>query len=420
MTSKRTASHIPTTAFLAMVSAIPLCFAAYWSIRLAVADRFSRSGSIPDLQRATRLAPGNAPYLLRLAELEDGEGQDASAALKQAATANPLNSAVWLQLGLQAELKGDMAAAGKILLHAAQLDRQFRPRWELAGFYVRRNDPRQSRHWAREALRIGDPADFPAVFRLCWTLGAQAEDIWREAIPKTPVVMEQYLGFLLAENKLDAAAPVAAQLGEVAEAPQVRSLLAYCDAAIAAKQTSKALSCWNTLSRRHLLPYPVIDPSTGNSLVNGNFQRTPSSLGFDWRPANIAGISVNYDEISPHIRIAFSGKQPESCEPLTTWVALEPMRKFRLACRYETAAIPPGSGLKWQLYSAANGAQIIPDAPSLSHENQTTATMDFRTPEGVSHEPQLWRLALAYQRTPGTVRIEGSVRLADVSLEFAR
>lgn len=284
---------------------------------------------------------------------------------------------------------------------------------------MRRNNPQQSWHWANEALQIGHPAEFPAVFRLCWTFGARAEDIWREAIPKKPIVLEQYLQFLLAENKLDDAAPVAAQLVDVAEAPQATYLLAYCDATLAAKHAEEALSCWNRMSARGLLPYPAIHPATGKSLVNGNFQHAPISLGFDWRLANVTGLSLNYDETDPHVRIAFSGKQPESCEPLFTWVALEPLRKYRLLCRYETAGIPPGSGLKWQLYNTASNAstsaQILPDSPSLSHEGPTTATMEFRTPEAF----QLGRLALAYQRAPGTVRIEGSLRLASVSLEFA-
>ncbi len=393
----------------------PLCFAAYWSGRLAAADRLSRADSIHDVERATRLAPGNARYLLRLADLKVDEGRDASPVLRQAAQASPLDSAIWLQLGLQAELNGDMASASQALLRAAHLDRRFRPRWNLASFYVRRNDPQRSWHWANEALRIGQPGDFAAVFRLCWTFSNRADDIWRSAIPKTPLVLEQYLQFLLAQNKLDAAKPVAAQLVEVAQVPQVHSLLVYCDAAIAAKRAASALSCWNRMSRRGLLPYSIIDPSTGKSLVNGDFERAPIGLGFDWRLANIAGLSVHYDETTPHLRIAFSGKQPESCEPLFAWVVLQPLRKYRLTCRYETVGIPPGSGLKWQLYSSDNGAQIIPDAPSLSHEGQTTARIEFHTPEAL----QLGRLALAYQRAPGTVRIEGSLQVANVSLEFA-
>jgi len=227
-------------------------------------------------------------------------------------------------------------------------------------------------------------------------------------------LMERYLGFLLTENKLDAAFPVAAQLVEVAQASQAPSLLWYCDAAIAAKRAGEALSCWNRMSRRGLLPYPALDPSGGKSLVNGRFQNAPINRGFDWRLANIEGISINYDETTPHLRIEFSGKQPESCEPLNAWVALEPLRKYRLACRYEAAGIPPGSGLKWRIFSQNDGTPIT---------SQNLDAMEFRTPEGTQpgppHEAQLWRLALTYQRAPGTVRIEGSIRLAAVSLEFA-
>ncbi|MDQ2900967.1 MAG: hypothetical protein M3Y07_14385 [Acidobacteriota bacterium] len=390
---------------LQLISAPFLCLAAYWSVRLAIADHLSRTNSLHNIQLATQLAPGNAPYLLRLAELEAGEDKDPSLPLQKAAKASPLNSAVWIQLGLQAEQKGDMAAAEQSLLQAAQLARLFRPRWELASFYVRRNDPQLVWRWAEEALQIAPPEDVAAVFRLCWNANPQADAIWREAIPKTPAVMERYLGFLLTENKLDAAAPVAAQLAEVAQASQTPWLLAYCDAAIAANRPGfqdAALSCWNRMSRRGLLPYPPLDPSAGKSLINGNFAHAPTGRGFDWRPANIEGVSVNYYQTNPNLWIEFSGKQPESCEPLSTWVLLEPLRNYRLTCRYEAAGIPPGSGLKWRL-----GTQFT---------SQTPATMEFRTPEGAQ---RLWRLALVYQRAPGTVRIEGSIRLASVSLEFA-
>ena len=76
----------------------------------------------------------------------------------------------------------------------------------------------------------------PPCFASAGPSTPKAADIWRYAIPKTPVVLEQYLQFLLADNKLDAAEPVAAQLVEVAERPQVNSLLVYSDATIAAKR----------------------------------------------------------------------------------------------------------------------------------------------------------------------------------------
>lgn len=414
MASKRALSHILIAAVLAL-SAMPLCLAAYWSIRLAAADLLSRADSIPNVERAAHFAPANPRYLLRLADLQVGDGRDASPILRQAVKASPLDSTVWLQLGLQAELNGDIAAAEQALLRAAELDRRFRPRWNLASFYVRRNDPRQSWHWANEALRIGQPGDFAAVFRLCWSVSAQADDIWHYAIPKTPLVLEQYLQFLLAENKLDAAQPVAAQLVEIADTAQVQSLLLYSDAAIAGKRVAPAISCWNRMSRRGLIPYPVIDVATGKSLVNGDFAHAPLGLGFDWRLANLPGVAVHYEETTPHLRIVFSGKQPEFCETVVALLALQPLRKYRLTYRYDTVGIAPGSGLKWQLYNSAEGAQIIPEAPSLSHEGETTAQLEFLAPATF----QLGRLALVYQRAPGTVRIEGSVNLANVSLEFA-
>ena len=406
----------PIFAVASLTLASLLLPALYWALRLAAADHLSSSNSPRNIRLSTQLAPGNVHYLLRLAELEATDGQDPSATLKQAVQASPLDATVWLQLGLEAEQKGDISTAEQALLRAAQLDRRFRPRWDLASFYVRRNNARQSWYWANQALQIGRPEDFAAVFRLCWSLNPKAEDIWREAIPKIPVALEQYLAFLLAENKLDAAAPVAAQLADLAQTPQVRSVLVYCDAAIVAKRPAPALACWNRLSRRGLLSLAAVEPSAGKFLANGNFEQAPTGLGFDWRLAGIEGISVQYDQTNPHIRVAFSGKQPENCEILSVWTVLQPSRTYRLASRYETDGIPPGSGLAWQIYNAENGAGIMTQTPSLSHQGQTTAETQFRTTE---RENQLSRLALVYQRAPGTVRIEGSLRLSSVSLEFA-
>jgi len=191
---------------LAAVSAITvLTLASYWTIRLAIADQLFRAKSLHALERAVHLAPANAQYLAWLAEYQEAEGIDPDEALAAASRLNPSDSSVLIRRGLRAEFRGDFAAAEKFLLEAARVDKLFDPRATLANFCFRRNNPQPFWHWTREALAIGY-GDLTPLFRLCWRMSGDAEEIRTRALPPVPSVLGAYLSFLLAENRLDAAA----------------------------------------------------------------------------------------------------------------------------------------------------------------------------------------------------------------------
>src|SRR5690242_16815482 len=118
-----------------------LAVASYWSCRLAWADQLSRSADPVSVARAVRLAPGNEEFHLRVARALDKRGEDPTLALESAAALNPFDAGVWMRLGLRAEMRGDFDGAERDLLQAARISRQFEPRWTLANYYLRRNDP---------------------------------------------------------------------------------------------------------------------------------------------------------------------------------------------------------------------------------------------------------------------------------------
>src|SRR5437763_66740 len=108
-----------------------LALAAFESARLAWADAWFRTGSAKGVERAISIAPTPENLAARALQMEY-EGLDSRAVLERAASLAPLSAGPRIQLGLNAEIRGDRVTAERWLLEAARVDRTFEPRWALA------------------------------------------------------------------------------------------------------------------------------------------------------------------------------------------------------------------------------------------------------------------------------------------------
>jgi hypothetical protein len=386
--------------------------AAYWSLRLAWADQLSNNGDAGWIEEAIRLSPGNAGFQMKLAQAMARGGGDPSPALTAAARLNPGNPGVWMRLGLNAEVHGDFAQAEQHLLHATQVSRQFEPRWTLANYYCRRNDA--ARFWpsARQALIVGY-GDLSPVFDLCWRMSQDGDAILSQAIPEDHSVLGAYLQFLVRAGRLQAATTVAGRLAPHATEADSAALLAWCDRMLESHEAGPPLNVWNTMCRRRLLPYAPLDPPHGASLTNGAFAADSTGGGFDWRLQPSPGVTCGRNASPQYLSITFYGNEPASCEPLTQYLALVPGAHYRLRYEYRTSDLAAESGLRWQVLNAATGSDLASLSPWLSSPRWKSDAALFTAPA----DGPLARLALRYQRTPGTPRLDGSVLLRRVELE---
>jgi hypothetical protein len=382
-------------------------FAGYWSVRLGWADFLSRGESSGEVTRALRLVPEDAECHLRMAALLRREGADPRPELAQAAALNPDDFRIWTQLAGESEARADYTAAERYLLRAAAASRQFEPRWRLVNFYFRREDPKRFWHWARDALAMSYDDPTP-VFRLCrqMTASRAAESGAIERIlPDQRRLLSAYLRFLVAENNLAASRRVALRLLPEARDTDLPDLLFYCDRLLAELRGDSAVEIWNGLCRRGLVPYAPLVPEQGRVVTNGKFARDPLGSAFDWRFAPLPGVTMVRMGKGGGLRITFSGRQPESCEPLAQWIpGGGPGRRLRV--EYRTFGIPAASGLRWTVLDAASGKEGA--AVPLSADAWSHAEARF--------SPRLARLVLSYRRMPGTTRIEGSVELRRVEV----
>jgi hypothetical protein len=390
-----------------------LVAAATWSVRLGCADYQMRQETLAGTGRAIALTPGQSEYYARLAWLASGDDpRKAETALRSAVALNPWDARSWIELGLRAEATGDDAAAQRYMLRAAEVDRQFLPRWTLANYYFRRGNVALFWYWTKDAVAMVS-GDARPVFRLCARVSEDGNLIDRLQI-RNPDVRAAYLAYLLGQNRVDLiGTPVRRLLEENREA-DVALLLTACERLLDAGRVNEAAEIWNRQAAAGRVPFRTPAGEGEQLVANGDFLAQPASRGFDWRLPVVEGISVSREEVPPGLRITFSGNEPEDCEALVQLVALRKQTAYELSFDYRTREIPVGVGLGWRITDASDGT-ILKEGPSLASETEGQGRLSFETRE----ECRLVRLAVRYRRTPGTIRPEGFLVLRNVALKPA-
>jgi len=394
--------------------------AAIWSVRAAVADGWARMDTEAGLLNAIEWCPGRADYQLQLAFLlVEKDPARSEAALRRAVALNPNETRAWIALGLRHEARNEFAAAERCLIHAAERDKQYAPRWSLANYYYRRKDLNQFWRWAVSAAQVvaGDPKP---LFRLCVRL-APAENLVERLAIKNAQVRAQYLLYLFEENQAGQVVPVAARVLESNRAVDLQLVQSACGWLLEKGRAEDALTVWNRLAARGAVPFEELDPARGRSLTNGDFAVAPNSRGFDWRLTGTAGISASMEESPPGLRLTLSRSQPENCEVLVQYLAVLERTNYEIRFVYRTSGIPSKGGLQWRVTDLRGGNNLLQrmagdgttaGAEIASAENETQGEFAFATPAGC----RFARLALIYERVRGSTRIAGDVILRRVEL----
>jgi tetratricopeptide (TPR) repeat protein len=389
-----------------------LALSVYWSLRLAVADWLGRSNSERRILRAINLSPEDAA--LRALRALPGSSERVQA-LKDALTLNHYWSEGWVELGLQYELSGKIHSAEYCLSKAAEVDKTYLPRWTLANYYFRRQDWPKFWIWAKRTSEMAY-RDQSALFDLCWRATQDPEVVLTQGIVPNKKLLAQYVSFLLRTGRLEAAPTAAQKLLALASAEELPPLLACCDNLLAAGRFSKAEQIWDGLAQRRLIPYPPLQPQTGQSLTNGDFRAVPLSHGFDWRLTPPTGVLLARADAPRSLRITFTGDQPERFTLLWQLVPLLPSSPYELTTCYRIDGAPAKAGLYWQVADALTSSRILAASGDLASAGWAHNILRFQT----TPTTQGACLRLVYSRPPGTVRIEGSLYLAQVRLRLVK
>jgi hypothetical protein len=370
--------------------------------------------------RSARLALGMTPlgpprddaeYHFR--EWQAASGEDAAPEIDRALELNPRYTAAWIARGLGEETEGERPKAEVTLLHAAEVDHTYLPRWTLANFYLRQGDTEKFWTWARRAAEMAyDPS---ALFQLCWQASGDAREILDRAVPPEPRIRRQYFDFLVRTKRLEAARPLVQEIARTADADDLTRMLEYCDAEIVLHHSAPALEAWNALAARHVIPYGALDPRSGGILTNGDFLAQPLRQGFDWRTARVEGAALFFDTAAREMTISLGGRQPEFCDFVEQYVPVTPGASYRLCYRYRTRELSAQTGLGFSFLDARTAVEFASGNIAAAPRGWRQGSVEFSTPEGC----ELLRILLQYRRPAGSVRAEGGAVFEAFTLERA-
>jgi hypothetical protein len=361
-------------------------FSLYTSVNLTRADIAYRENTSESLRSAARLDPRAAAIRLALGVQLDLAGGDPEPEFRAAAALSPFLAEPWLRLGVLAEGRGDPQSAERHFLHAADLERQLRPRAALMSFYARQGDSAAFWRWARLAFERGH-GDLTPLFNLCWQMAGDPAEVYEKAIPRNRFMLRSYVAYLLSRGTAAALPGPARDLVAVASPVDADLILAACD-------RLQSLDLWNAACLRGVIPYDPLDPDRSPSLVNPGFRNKPLQQGFDWKVLQHNEIATS---LLPDggIEFSFSGRQPESVLLLSQVAPIPAGKRWRLSIEYRTERVSNPSGLYFE-------EVMLP-----ASETIRTETVEFVGPT----------VRLRYQRPSGSVRTEGTVVIRFVRLE---
>jgi tetratricopeptide (TPR) repeat protein len=414
-------SHLKSR-IAAAAAAILLIFAGCYSFRFAWADLLQSRADVASLRKAVSLTPldSHARYIqAAVLAAANPSGNESDSPLRAAIALNPRNANAWMALGIQAESQGNTTEAEKCLLEAAAVDHTFKPAWTLANFYVRSGRTEKFWKWIRGGLEMVEPRnnelltfDPQPMFDLCWNVTDDASLILERAIPHNPYVLLRYVSYLRSHGRWDAATRAAEPLFPIASTTALPTLLDLCDGLIANRRAADAVEVWNALARRKLISVTPLDPAGGISLTNGSLTSAPIKDGFDWTFPRPGGVYESYSAADHFVRLELDGEEPENCDLLTQWVPLEGGRRYRFESTYQTSGMEgAATGLAWTISGLGNGAIAAHDE---AEGSPGKAELEFTTPLGLD----LARVALRYDRVPGTTPPKGSFKLYGASLRL--
>jgi len=313
-----------------------------------------------------------------------------------------------IELGLHAEAVGNTEKAERFLLQAFAIDNSYVPRWSLAGFYLRRGNLDAFWIWAHKAVEM--PSEkMDSLFELCSHVSANPDEITAKLLsdnpePIQPVVIRQFLKFMLRKGQMTGAEAVAQRLIQIGAPSRDRSVLfAIVNQMLTVKNAAGAAMLWHALIKQRWVDGPDTVP------YNANFNQDPLPVGFDWLLPSYAGLH-SWPERSG-LETEFTGGEPEECSIVEQTMVLAP-GNYTMEYTYRTTTIPRDTGIQWQIVDLSSKS-VLAGSPYLSSETEKSSNVSFIVVEGAP----LLHLRLIYKRVLGTPRVAGSMIITSIHLQ---
>lgn len=411
-----------TLSLVVRILALAVCVVISWrSVRLAMADMASAPATAVSFARAAEIEPGYPEFSAKAALMRADSGDnspDVDRALLHALELNPRNAEVLIALGNRREFEGKTEEAAKYMRQAAEVDHAFRASWNWASFSYRNGHPEEVWRMAKRCLEL-EPLGYDPepVFDLLWRVSDDAQKI-QELIPATGPRAVQYLNYLAATNKLDAAMaawPKALNSVDPSSPLDPAVMQGFVTTLAQAGRMNDSVSVWNQLVDRKLIDSGPLKPQEAVSIADPRFAFPAAKGIFSWAVTGAAGAFAGV--VPGAMRVEFDGNEPEALAVFSTATPLIGGGKYRLAWKYDSSrlALPRDTGFVFAI--------VHPNGDAIAQCEAAFRTPDagecaFTAPAGKKDELTAARVELRYARALGTVRAKGELRFTDIHLEF--
>lgn len=422
MANKTSPIRPKSVVFLLVVGLASLLLAAE-SVRIAWAARLGKSSEVEDLRKAISLDPAS-PYLhyrLGMAEVFDmgnPDTTDGAAQLKLATQLSPHETRYWSALASACEFEGNSDCAGDAIARTLALSAMApRIHWQAANYYLWANRQEDAFSQFRRLLEL-DSNYAPASFRASLGFAGDPQLVYDAVVTPaaSPKLKLAYISFTSSHGHGDFAFQIWTELMASKAVIEFSDADPYLESLINAHRYQQAVSVWNDLQDRGLVP----QSAGGSDLVfNGGFEHIPIDAGFDWRYREESYASVRFENHLPSagkrcLRLDFSDVGNHEDEPVYQIIPVSPDQNYLLTAQVRSVNVVSDSGpvlrvidpVCWQCLTASTAA-VMGTTPW--HQ----ITLRFRTGARTSAvRVSIWRArSLGYP-----TEILGSLWLDQVSL----
>ncbi len=384
-------------------------------VRTYLAGVAANSYRAADLERAARLAPGNAEYEhalgLQLSTSPENYPR-AITSLERAVALNPQNGAYWLDLASVYQLAGEPERQ-RPALESALAAEPNNPdvAAEAANYFLADGDTARSLSLLRRTLRQ-DPSAAESLLPVFWRAIGDPKMLLEKAIPPDADNQLAFLHLATTQNDPDAAR--AAWEGLLASkqpfAPQ-RGFF-YFDYLIHDHDVAELERGWKELGRNSA---SIADYQPGeNRIVNGGFELPVLNAGLDWRYEAVEHVTSSIEENDVHsgtraLHLFYDGNASYNAG-WREYVIVEPGAAYQFSAWVKSDNILSSSGPRFSIADAITGVPLFLSEDVLDTHPWREIRGRFQIPAGTD------LAEIRITRAPANSKIHGDVMIDDIRL----
>jgi len=388
-------------------------FARVASVYLA--ERCAISSQVGDLERAIRLAPGDAeyPHLLGV-RLSASDQDDAGAIIhfREAVNLNPNSGRYWLDLASLYQVTGDVRRENEAVQSALNAE-PGNPEItaEAAQDFLVAGDLDRALPLFRQVMEQ-NPQAAEAVITACWRETGNVNLLLAQAIPANPELQLTLLRILTREKETAAASQVWQHIVAAHSSLRPHLTFFYFDYLLKEHDTAGFGQAWRELAR--LAPEMQAYLPNDNLIVNSGFEQPLLNSGFDWRHEPAAHVTAGVDDKAGHsgthsLSLFYDGN-PAYDAGWMQFVPVESNTDYEFSAWIKSENVTSSSGPRIAIMDGYSDANLLLTDDVLDTHSWQQLKGTLRVPAVTD------LLAVKIVRAPAGTRIRGRVWIDDLRL----